>query len=79
VTKYADVNLTQLITENPVRDTVEVRILPGDIDGHAIVQRAHLVEALLTRCLDPHPLPRPGDDALDDPHAALDDLVGVRR
>jgi hypothetical protein len=79
VTKYADVNLTQLISENPVRDTVEVRILPGDIDGHAIVQRAHLVEALLTRCLDPHPLPRPGDDALDDPRAALDDLVGVRR
>ena len=79
VTKYADVNLTQLITENPVRDTVEVRILPGDIDGHAIVQRAHLVEALLARCLDPHPLPRPDDDALDGPRAALDELVGVRR
>ena len=79
VTKYADVNLTQLITENPVRDTVEVRILPGDIDGHAIVQRAHLVEALLARCLDPHPLPRPDDDALDSPRAALDELVGVRR
>lgn len=79
VTKYADINLTQLLTESPVRDTVEVRILPGDIDGHAIVQRAHLVEALLTRCLDPHPLPRPGHDALYDPHAALDDLVGVHR
>jgi Putative amidoligase enzyme len=79
VTKYADVNLTQLLSAHPVRDTVEVRILPGDIDGHAIVQRAHLVEALLSRCLDPYPFPRPDDNALHDPRAALDDLLGVRR
>jgi hypothetical protein len=79
VTKYSDVNLTQLLTDQPVRDTVEVRILPGDIDGLAIVQRAAIVEALLRRCLDPDPVPRPGDSALQDPRAALDDLVGVRR
>jgi len=79
VTKYADVNLTQLITENPLRDTVEVRILPGDIDGHAIVQRAAIVEALLIRCLDPRPIARPDGDAVHDPRAALGDLLGVRR
>lgn len=79
VTKYADVNLSQLVAENPVRDTVEVRILPGDIDGHAIVQRAAIVEALLIRCLDPRPIPRPGGGTSPDPRTALDDLLGVRR
>ncbi len=79
VTKYADVNLSQLVTESPLRDTVEVRILPGDIDGHAIVQRAAIVEALLLRCLDPRPIERPDGHALQDPRAALDDLLGVRR
>ena len=43
------------------------------IDGPAIVRRAALVEALLVRCLDPRPLPRP------DGRTALHDLVGVRR
>jgi hypothetical protein len=71
LTKYADVNLTQLVTDRPVRDTVEVRILPGDVDGHAIVRRAAIVEGLLARCLEPRPLPRPGAGA------RLDDLVGV--
>ncbi|WP_024285574.1 amidoligase family protein [Cellulomonas sp. KRMCY2] len=79
VTKYADVNLTQLLSKRPVRDTVEVRILPGAIDGTVIVRRAAVVEALLTRCLDPRPLPRPGAGAVRDPRAALDDLVAVRR
>ena len=73
LTKYADVNLTQLVTGTPLRDTLEVRILPGAIDGPTIVRRAALVEALLARCLDPHPLPRP------DEGATLDDLLGVRR
>ena len=59
VTKYADVNLVQLLSERPVRDTVEVRILPGSIDGADIVRRAALVELLLARCLDSRPLPRP--------------------
>ncbi|GEK21987.1 amidoligase family protein [Cellulomonas xylanilytica] len=73
LTKYADVNLAQLVTDTPARDTLEVRILPGAIDGPGIVERAALVESLLGRCLDPTPLPRPTD------HATLDDLLGVRR
>lgn len=77
VTKYADVNLVQLLSERPVRDTVEVRILPGSIDGAGIVRRSALVEALLVRCLDPRPLPRPRAGASHHPRAALDDLVGV--
>ncbi len=77
LTKYADVNLLQLVAERPVRDTVEVRILPGDIDGAAIVRRAATVERLLRRCLDPEPVPRPGADAAHDPAAALDQLAAV--
>lgn len=77
LTKYADVNLTQLVAERPLRDTVEVRILPGEVDGHAVVRRAALVERLLRRCLDPTPLPRPDAAAARDPRAALDDLAAV--
>lgn len=77
VTKYADVNLAPLVAARPVRDTVEVRILPGDLDGHAIVRRAALVERLLLRCLDPAPVPRPGAAAARDPLAGLEDLVGA--
>ncbi|MFS0703886.1 amidoligase family protein [Cellulomonas sp. 179-A 9B4 NHS] len=77
LTKYADVNLTQLVVERPVRDTVEVRVLPGDVDGHAVVRRAAVVERLLLRCLDPAPLPRPGAAAARDPRAALDELAAV--
>jgi hypothetical protein len=79
LTKYADINLTQLVAARPQRDTVEVRILPGAIDADAVVRGAAVVERLLTRCLDPRPVPRPGADAAHDPHGALDDLVGVRR
>nr|WP_240897210.1 amidoligase family protein [Kineococcus vitellinus] len=79
VTKYADVNLAQLLSERPVRDTVEVRILPGDVDGHAVVARAALVQALLTRCLDPRPLPRPGRASAADPRTALEEMAVVPR
>lgn len=75
LTKYADVNLTQLVAAHPTRDTVEVRILPGEIDGVAIARRAALVEALLLRCLDPRPLPRPDDVTAGDPFAALQALA----
>lgn len=77
VTKYADVNLTQLVATRVLRDTVEVRILPGELDARAIVRRAALVERLLLRCLDPAPLPRPGADAAHDPAGALADLAAV--
>ncbi|BCY12938.1 hypothetical protein L3i22_080260 [Actinoplanes sp. L3-i22] len=61
LTKFFDVNLTQLLTDTPVRDTVEIRILPGAITAGPIVDQAALVELLLDRCLDPAPIPR-GDD-----------------
>ncbi|GIG19895.1 hypothetical protein Cch01nite_06190 [Cellulomonas chitinilytica] len=77
LTKYADVNLTQLVSARPLRDTLEVRILPGATDGDTVVRSAALVEALLRRCLDPRPLPRPDGDAAHDPHGALQDLLGV--
>jgi len=77
LTKYADVNVTQLVAARPWRDTVEVRILPGAVDGDAVVASAALVEALLLRCLDPRPLPGPTGGAPDDPRAALADLLGV--
>lgn len=71
LTKYADVNLTQLVATSPVRDTVEVRILPGALDASDIVRRAALVEGLMRRCLDDSPVPRPGADAVHDPAGAL--------
>jgi hypothetical protein len=73
ITKYYDVNLTQLMTDHPpIRDTIEVRILPGMIDEGQIVDRAALVELLLERCLDPTPLPA-GEDLLELAAEALAD------
>ena len=59
--KFFDVNLTQVLTDTPLRDTVEIRILPGAIGADEIVHRAALVELLLDRCLDPEPIPAAGD------------------
>jgi hypothetical protein len=59
LSKFFDVNLTQLFAEQPLRDTLEVRILPGSIDADDIVRQAQHVEALLTRCQDPTPIERP--------------------
>jgi hypothetical protein len=70
LSKFFDVNLTQLFAENPIRDTVEVRILPGSIDADDVVAHARLVEALLTRCQDPAPIERPPTD-IDEAVAAL--------
>lgn len=71
VTKYADVNLGQLVADRPLRDTVEVRILPGSVDAADVVHRAALVERLLLRCLDGRPVPPPGADAAHDPVGAV--------
>jgi hypothetical protein len=57
LTKYFDVNLTQLFKARPLRDTLEIRILPGAIDADPIINQAALVELLLDRCLDPEPFP----------------------
>lgn len=60
LTKFFDVNLTQVLSDTPLRDTVEVRILPGSLDAADVVRRAAVVEQLLRRCLDPIPIPPPG-------------------
>jgi hypothetical protein len=59
LTKFYDINLTQVLRDDPVRDTVEIRILPGSIDAGDIIARAALLERLLGRCLDPVPFPSP--------------------
>jgi Putative amidoligase enzyme len=64
LTKFYDVNLTQLLRPDPVRDTVEIRILPGAIDADAVIERAVVVESLLDRCRDPKPIARPGEGGL---------------
>lgn len=59
LTKFFDVNLTALLDDEPVRDTVEVRVLAGSLDADAIVADAALVERLLDRCLADDPVPSP--------------------
>ena len=75
LTKFFDVNLTALFKENPVRDTLEVRILPGSIVASDIVRGAALIEALLDRCLDDKPIPMPPADP-DAARRALRELAG---
>ncbi|SDT49211.1 amidoligase family protein [Actinoplanes derwentensis] len=65
LSKFFDVNLTQVLTDTPIRDTVEIRILPGAVDPAEIVQRAALIELLLDRCEDPTPLPPPSGDPIE--------------
>lgn len=74
LTKFFDVNLTALLDADPVRDTVEVRILPGSIDADAITERAALVEQLLDRCLLSEPVPSP-EHAGGDLRALADHVV----
>jgi hypothetical protein len=74
LTKYFDVNLTALLTDTPTRDTVEVRILPGSLSAHDVVRRAAFVEALLARCREPQPFPRPSHA---DPVAAAAELQAL--
>lgn len=73
LSKFFDVNLTQVLTDEPARDTVEIRILSGSIDADEIVHQAAVVELLLDRCLDEQPFPDPPAD----PAAAVDGLLAV--
>lgn len=59
ISKFFDVNLTQVLRDDPVRDTLEVRILPGTIDAADVVARAAIVEGLLDRCCEPGRFPSP--------------------
>jgi hypothetical protein len=77
LTKFSDVNLTKVIADKPDRHTLEVRILPGSIDGASIVTRAAVVEALLKRCLHDCPLPVPSTDDVDTSVRELRALAGI--
>ncbi|HEY6797466.1 MAG TPA: amidoligase family protein [Kineosporiaceae bacterium] len=63
LTTSADINLTDLVSGGPGRNTVEIRCLPGSIDADRILAASVLIERLLRRCqeLRPLPLPAPGD------------------
>jgi hypothetical protein len=73
LSKFFDVNLTQVLTDEPVRDTVEIRILSGSIDADEIVHQAAVIELLLDHCLDEQPFPHPPAD----PAAAIDGLLAI--
>jgi Putative amidoligase enzyme len=62
LTKFFDINLTNVLRDDPLRDTVEVRILPGSLDAADVIRRAGIVERLLDRCLDPTPIRPPESD-----------------
>jgi Putative amidoligase enzyme len=59
LTKFFDVNLTQLLRDDPLRDTIEIRILPGSLVTAEVIERAAVVEGLLERCLDGSRFPLP--------------------
>lgn len=73
-TKFLDVNLTGVLAQRPRHPTLEVRVLPGSLDAAATAARAALVEALLVRCRDDRPVPRPSGD---DPRRSVDELRGL--
>lgn len=50
LTKYCDLNLTNLRARLPHKDTVEVRIFPGSDDGATIVAWAAQLDELLAGC-----------------------------
>jgi hypothetical protein len=77
LTKFFDVNLTQLFAERPLRDTVEIRILPGAITADDVLNRAAVVELLLDRCEDPEPFPLPPVDRADAVTALLEQAAMV--
>jgi hypothetical protein len=75
--KFFDVNLTQLFAAKPLRDTVEVRILPGGITTEDIMSRAGLVELLLDRCAEHEPVPMPPADPARAVQALMMEAAGV--
>jgi hypothetical protein len=71
--KFFDVNLTQVLRDDPVRDTLEVRILPGAIGAAEVVERASLVEGLLDRCCRAELFPKPAVSG----EAATEELCAI--
>ncbi len=47
LSKYCDLNLTNLVRRTPGKDTVEIRILPGGIDADVIVGQIATLERLV--------------------------------
>jgi hypothetical protein len=71
LTKYSDVNLLHVLRAPPVKDTLEVRILPGADTAAAILERAALVEGLLRLCVEEPDLPHPPTGRVDEDAATL--------
>lgn len=59
LTKYADVNLVNVVRAPAVKDTLEVRILPGAATTGAIMARAVVTERLLRHCTTADEIPAP--------------------
>jgi hypothetical protein len=76
LSKFFDVNLTQLLCDQPLRDTIEIRLLPGTLVTDEVIERSAIVEALLGRCLDPRRFPSSPTD-LDAATTQLRDLVSA--
>jgi hypothetical protein len=66
LTKYSDVNLVNVVRAPAVKDTLEVRILPGAATTGAIIARAAVVEGLLDRCRAVDELPMPSGVVAED-------------
>jgi hypothetical protein len=66
LTKYSDVNLVNVVRAPAVKDTLEVRILPGAATTGAIIGRAAVAEGLLHRCRTAPELPTPSGVLVDD-------------
>jgi hypothetical protein len=71
LTKYSDVNLLHVLRAPPVKDTLEVRILPGAAAVDDVLERAALVEGLLRLCVEEPDLPQPPTGRLDRDVATL--------
>jgi Putative amidoligase enzyme len=71
LSKYSDLNLTHLVRAPAVKDTLEVRVLPGADTAEDIMGRAALVEDLLDRCRTEPGVPVPSGDVDDDAAALL--------
>ncbi|MCO1656215.1 amidoligase family protein [Pseudonocardia humida] len=72
LTKYSDVNLLHVLRAPRVKDTLEVRILPGADAAEAIVERAALVEGLLRLCVEEPDLPHPPTGRVEEDTATLE-------
>jgi len=69
LTKYCDYNLVNMINQDPAKDTLEVRILPGMMDAEDIIRSAAFFAAFLRWCCDVEQAPV----------ASLNELIAAMR